>query len=54
MKCKGSDNSFNSWIDKKDSIHIYERVNIFLNHLNLPAEFKKLNLIFPIMQQKLI
>ena len=43
VKWKGYDNSFNSWIDKKD---LDKRVNIFLNHLNLLVETLMSKLIY--------
>ena len=40
VKWKSYDNSFNSWIDKKDIVKsVYKKwVNIFLNHMNLLEE----------------
>ena len=48
VKWKGYDNSFNSWIDKKDL------VNTFLNHMNFLEEILMSKLIYLIMQQNLI
>ena len=53
VKWKGYDNSFNSWIDKKDLVN-KELVNIFLNHMNLLVEILMLKLIYLIMQQKMV
>ena len=51
VKWKGYDNSFNSWINKKDIVH--KSVNIFLHH-QVIKKILKLRLIFLIMQQKKI
>ena len=53
VKWKGYDNSFNSWIDKKD-LYEYKRVNTFLNLMNFLVETLTLKLIYLIMQEKLI
>ena len=45
VKWKRYNNSFNSYIDKKD-------VNVFLNHMNLLEETLVLKLIYLFMQQK--
>ena len=52
VKWKGADNSFNSWIDKKDAVQ--KLVNISLNHINHLEETLMLAWIYLIMQQKLI
>ena len=52
VKWKGYDNSFNSWIDKKDVVQ--KLVNTFLNRLEVLEEILTLKLVFLIMQQKLI
>ena len=54
------DNSFNSWIDKKDvernslecNSIAQKWVNIFLNHMNHLDEASMLKLIYLIMQKK--
>ena len=52
VKWKGYDNTFNSWIDKKDAVQ--KSVNTFLNRLEVLEEILTLKLVFLIMQQKLI
>ena len=52
VKWKGYDNSFNSWIDKKDVVQ--KLVNTFQNRLEVLEEILTLKLVFLIMQQKLI
>ena len=51
VKWKGYDNSFNSWINKKDLVQKW--VATFLNRLEILEETSMLKLIFQIMQQKL-
>ena len=52
VKWKGYDNSFNSWIDKKDIVYI--SVNIIQSLMNHLVEILMLQLIYLIMQQKMI
>ena len=52
VKWKGYDNTFKSWIDKKDVVQ--KSVNTFLNRLEVLEEILTLKLVFLIMQQKLI
>ena len=51
VKWEGYDNSFNSWINKKDLV--WKWVNTFLRRLEVLEEILMLKLIFQIMQQKL-
>ena len=46
IKWKGHDNSFNSWIDKKIWCRI-KWFNIFLNHINVFLEIKRVELDLP-------
>ena len=41
VKWKSYNNSFNSWMDKKD--RVYKLVNIFLNYISFLVEIFKLN-----------
>ena len=52
VKWKGYDNSFNSWIDKKDIVYI--SVNIIQSLMNHLVEILMLQLIYLIMQKKMI
>ena len=54
VKWKGYDNSFNSWIDKKRPSKYIKKVNLFLNHMSLLEEILMSELIYLIMQQRLI
>ena len=52
VKWKGYDNSFNSWIDKKDLVEYYYMFSSYkMNHL---VEILMLKLIFQIKQEKQI
>ena len=50
VKWKRYDNSFNSWIDKKDLVWFSHIKIFFQNHINNSVEVLKLYLIFQIMQ----
>ena len=59
VKWKGYDNSFDSWIDKKDLVYYcryssYKMSNLFQNLMKHLVEILMLKLIFQIMQQKQI